>query len=54
MNLIWTLWWIGLLVSAQAGKLFKGSKSTEEIEFQRLTFLRDTTVSIGLTMVVFF
>lgn len=36
--------------------LFKGkSKSTEEVNFpQRLTFLRDTTVAIGLTMVVFF
>ncbi len=46
---------LGYWVSAQVGKLFKGSKSTEEIEFpQRLTFLRDTTVSIGLTMVVFF
>lgn len=45
----------GYWVSAQIGKLFKGSKSTEEINFpQRLTFLRDTTVSIGLTMVVFF
>ncbi|MDY6062406.1 MAG: PTS ascorbate transporter subunit IIC [Erysipelotrichaceae bacterium] len=46
---------VGYLVSAQIGKLFKGSKSTEEISFpQRLTFLRDTTVSIGITMVVFF
>ncbi|HPW52943.1 MAG TPA: PTS ascorbate transporter subunit IIC [Erysipelotrichaceae bacterium] len=45
----------GYWVSAQVGKLFKGSKSTEDINFpQRLTFLRDTTVSIGLTMVVFF
>ncbi len=46
---------LGYWLSAQVGKLFKGSKSTEEIDFpQRLTFLRDTTVSIGLTMVVFF
>ncbi|MBQ1306182.1 MAG: PTS ascorbate transporter subunit IIC, partial [Erysipelotrichales bacterium] len=37
----------GYWVSAQCGKLFKGSKSTEDINFpQRLTFLRDTTVSI--------
>lgn len=45
----------GYWVSAQCGKLFKGSKSTEDINFpQRLTFLRDTTVSIGITMIVFF
>ena len=45
----------GYWVAAQCGKLFKGSKSTEEINFpQRLTFLRDTTLSIGITMVVFF
>lgn len=45
----------GYWVSAQCGKLFKGSKSTEELDFpQRLTFLRDTTVSIGITMVAFF
>lgn len=45
----------GYWASAQCGKLFKGTKSTEEINFpQRLTFLRDTTVSIGITMVVFF
>ena len=45
----------GYWVSAQCGKLFKGGKSTEDINFpQRLTFLRDTTVSIGITMVVFF
>ena len=46
---------LGYWFSAQCGKLFKGSKSTEEVNFpQRLTFLRDTTVAIGLTMVVFF
>lgn len=46
---------LGYWVSAQCGKLFKGSKSTEELDFpQRLTFLRDTTVSIGITMVLFF
>jgi PTS system ascorbate-specific IIC component len=45
----------GYWVAAQCGKLFKGGKSTEDINFpQRLTFLRDTTVSIGITMVVFF
>ncbi len=46
---------IGYWLSAQVGKLFKGTKSTEEIPFpQRLTFLRDTTVSISLTMMIFF
>lgn len=46
---------IGYWLSAQIAKLFKGSKSTEEINFpQRLTFLRDTTVSISLAMIVFF
>lgn len=47
----------GYWFAAQCGKLFKGSAdhSTEDVNFpQRLTFLRDTTVSIGLTMVVFF
>ena len=45
----------GYWVAAQCGKLFKGGKSTEDLDFpQRLTFLRDTTVSIGITMVVFF
>ena len=46
----------GYWFAAQCGKLFKGKgKSTEEVNFpQRLTFLRDTTVAIGLTMVVFF
>lgn len=45
----------GYWFAAQCGKLFKGSKSSEDINFpQRLTFLRDTTVAIGLTMVVFF
>lgn len=38
------------------GRLFStNKKSTEEISFpKRLIFLRDTTVSIGLTMVLFF
>lgn len=45
----------GYWFAAQVGKKFKGSKSTEEINFpQRISFLRDTTVSIGLTMVIFF
>lgn len=46
----------GYFVSAQVGKLFKGkSKSTEEVNFpKRISFLRDTTVAIGLTMVIFF
>ncbi|MDD3185017.1 MAG: PTS ascorbate transporter subunit IIC [Anaerostipes sp.] len=47
---------VGYWFSAQIGKLFKGkSKSTEEFNFpKRISFLRDTTVAIGLTMVVFF
>lgn len=46
---------VGYWFSAQIGKLFKGSKSTEEVNFpKRISFLRDTTVAIGLTMVVFF
>ncbi len=45
----------GYWFAAQIGKLFKGSKSTEELNFpQRLSFLRDTTVAVGLTMVIFF
>ncbi len=45
----------GYWFSAQCAKVFKGSKSTEDVKFpQRLTFLRDTTVAIGLTMVLFF
>lgn len=45
----------GYWFAAQVEKKFKGSKSTEEINFpQRISFLRDTTVSIGLTMVIFF
>lgn len=48
---------LGYWLSAQCGKLFKGKvdESTEDLNFpQRLTFLRDTTVSIGITMVIFF
>lgn len=45
----------GYWFAAQIGKIFKGKKSTEEMNFpQRISFLRDTTVSIGLTMVIFF
>lgn len=40
--------WVGGLVG-------KGSKSTEEIDFpKRLSFLRDTSVAIALTMLMFF
>ena len=48
---------LGYWLSAQCGKLFKGkvNESTEDLNFpQRLTFLRDTTVSIGITMVIIF
>lgn len=47
---------IGYVFAAWVGKLFgKGSASTEEIKFpKRLSFLRDTSVSIALTMFVFF
>ncbi len=46
---------IGYAIAGQVGKLFKGGKSTEEINFpKRLIFLRDTTVSISITMMVFF
>jgi PTS system ascorbate-specific IIC component len=45
----------GYWFSAQIGKLFKGSKSSEDIKFpQRIAFLRDTTVAIGFTMVIIF
>ena len=46
---------IGYALAGVVAKPFKGSKSTEEINFpKRLVFLRDTTVSISLTMMVFF
>ena len=49
---------IGYWLSGQVGRLFANDpnrRSTEEINFpKRLIFLRDTTVSIGLTMIVFF
>lgn len=46
---------VGYWLSAQVGKLFKGSKSSEEVNFpKRISFLRDTTVAIGATMFIFF
>ena len=47
---------LGYVFSAWIGSLVgKGSKSTEEIKFpKRLSFLRDTSVAISLTMFVFF
>ncbi|MDM8102037.1 PTS ascorbate transporter subunit IIC [Oceanobacillus oncorhynchi] len=48
---------IGYAASGLVGKLFKGSKenSTENIKFPKgLGFLRDSTVSIALTMVVMY
>ena len=46
---------IGYAIAGKVGSAFKGSKSTEDINFpKRLIFLRDTTVSISITMMVFF
>ena len=49
---------IGYWLAGRVGSLFKNDpnrKSTEDIQFpKRLIFLRDTTVSIGITMIVFF
>lgn len=49
---------IGYWASARIGKLFGGngrSKSTEEINFPKsFDFLRDSSVSISLTMMIFF
>ena len=47
---------IGYWASAMIGKAVgKGSKSTEEINFPKsLAFLRDSSVSISLTMVIFY
>ncbi len=47
---------IGYLASAMVGKAVgKGSKSTEEIKVPKsLGFLRDTSVSVALTMVILF
>lgn len=51
----------GYWFSAQIGKICRGKKSedeitsTEDITFpKRLSFLRDTTVAIGITMIIFF
>ncbi len=45
----------GYWFAAQIGKMFKGGKSTEDVKFpKRLSFLRDTTVAIGITMVVIY
>lgn len=47
---------VGYWMAGEIGALTgKGSKSTEEIKFpQRLSFMRDTTVAIALTMLMFF
>jgi ascorbate PTS system EIIC component len=47
---------LGYVFSAWLGSIFgKESKSTEEIKFpKRLSFLRDTSVAISLTMFMFF
>lgn len=48
---------VGYAASGLVGKLFKGSKetSTENIKFPNgLGFLRDSTVSIALTMIVMY
>lgn len=50
---------IGYWMAGQIGRIVRGKKehitSTEDIKFpQRISFLRDTTVAIGLTMVVFY
>lgn len=47
---------LGYVFSAWLGSIFgKESKSTEEIKFpKRLSFLRDTSVAIALTMFMFF
>lgn len=46
---------VGYWFAANVAKPFKGGKSTEDISFpQTLSFLRDTTVAIGFTMVIFF
>lgn len=46
---------VGYVASAGIGKFFKGSKSTEDINFPKgLGFLRDSSVSISLTMTVIY
>ncbi len=45
----------GYWFAAQVGKVFKSEKSTEDIKFPKsLSFLRDTTVAVGLTMTLIF
>jgi PTS system ascorbate-specific IIC component len=46
---------LGYAIAGLVAKPFKGGVSTEDINFpKRLSFLRDTVVSISLTMMVFF
>ena len=47
---------VGYWLAGEVGALTgKGSKSTEEIKFpKRISFMRDTTVAISLTMLIFF
>jgi PTS system ascorbate-specific IIC component len=46
---------LGYFISGQIGKVVKGKKSTEEINFpERLIFMRDTIVAISITMGFFF
>ena len=46
---------IAYAFAGKVGSLFEGSTSTEDINFpKRLAFLRDTVVSISLTMMIFF
>ncbi len=47
---------VGYWLSAEVGKLVgKGSESTENMKFpKRLSFMRDTTVAIGLTMMALY
>ena len=46
---------IGYAFAGWIGHFFKGGKSTEDVNFpKRLIFLRDTTVSISITMMVLF
>ncbi|WP_226036090.1 PTS ascorbate transporter subunit IIC [Aquibacillus saliphilus] len=46
---------LGYVLSGLIGKLFKNSKSTEDLKFPKsLSFLRDSSVSISLTMVILY
>ena len=45
----------GYWFAAQVGKLFKGKKTTEDINFPKsFSFLRDTTVAVGVTMTLIY